>query len=332
MLGPLREGIMTILIVAGPIIIAAAAVGLLIGILQAATQVQDQTIPSAIKLIGVMLLLVFLGMWMFSYLTRFTEKTIGKAFSMVMLNRDSIPYSQDIKSGEEELGDTIKRSPVDSQHSSNPNIPSNAPFSSYGRLSSTQGSFNVTLSPPIKAFSNAMQTSPSPKTYTYNQKQNYKADPTFNNPNHSRYHSPSSYSFSDNNNLNNLNSTVDKSFRSYSNQQNYDDLSESFSNGYPPLPDRNFHQSQSSNSTMKLNTQRKRTNSRNKVQRNNPYSEKTRSDKNKVFLSDARNNKELTKEESYKPKEIFKPKLPSYTNSQITKEDASSSSKDVTWW
>ena len=90
MLGPLREGIMTVLIVAGPIIIAASVLGIVIGILQTATQIQDQTLPSAIKLIAVLLLLIFLGMWMFTYVTNFTEKTIGRAFSMVLSNRQSV--------------------------------------------------------------------------------------------------------------------------------------------------------------------------------------------------------------------------------------------------
>lgn len=90
MLGPLREGIMTVLIVAGPIIIAASVLGIVIGILQTATQIQDQTLPSALKLIAILLLLIFLGMWMFTYVTNFTEKTIGRAFSMVINNRQSI--------------------------------------------------------------------------------------------------------------------------------------------------------------------------------------------------------------------------------------------------
>ncbi|MDX1920575.1 MAG: flagellar biosynthetic protein FliQ [Candidatus Caenarcaniphilales bacterium] len=185
MLGPLREGIMTILIVAGPIILAAAAVGLLIGILQAATQVQDQTIPSAVKLIGVMILLVVIGFWMFSYLTRFTEKTIGQAFSMVMQNRDPISYSDEIKADETgnppnigSLEDT-SAPPLGSPFGglgAVPSLPSSRFGNSSGQLgqfSSNSGSFQPSVAPPMQAFSNAMQTQSNPTSEFPSYSSNY---------------------------------------------------------------------------------------------------------------------------------------------------------------
>ncbi len=154
MLGPLREGIMTILIVAGPIILAAAAVGLLIGILQAATQIQDQTIPSALKLIGVMLLLVFMGMWMFTYITNFTQKTIGRAFTMVISNRN--PVLQPDKNGSSQAQAAVFR----------PQAVLGAPNLPFSPVSGNS-SFQATLAPPVQSFSNAMQTAAPPSNYYY---------------------------------------------------------------------------------------------------------------------------------------------------------------------
>jgi type III secretory pathway component EscS len=149
MLGPLREGIMTILIVAGPIILAAAGVGLLIGILQAATQIQDQAIPSAMKLIGILLLLVFMGMWMFTYLTNFTEKTIGRAFSMVINNRTPVTYS-----GKKAVGNP--------QATLEPAL--GVPLPPLSPVANNSGSFQATLAPPMGSFNNAMQTAAPPSS------------------------------------------------------------------------------------------------------------------------------------------------------------------------
>lgn len=328
MLGPLREGIMTILIVAGPIIIAAAAVGLLIGILQAATQIQDQTIPSALKLIGVMVLLIFLGVWMFSYLTRFTEKTIGKAFSMVMLNRDSIPYSEDIKSSEDG-GDTIQRLPEKLLDSST----SGAPFSqyggnSYGRLSSSQGSFNASLSPPIKAFSNAMQTNAPPTTYHYNQPE---ADLN------------SQQGYRDKNSDHNYRSNS----RDYSNSRNYDDFSDSLVDDYQyQLPEsrQNYRRyNQRPNQGFVPNTTIDLNNSANSSPRNiqqTPYKNLNQSSQNKVVLESSSKSKETKKEEKTtkapEPMKIMKPKLPTYTSSaKSTKESSQNKplpSEGINWW
>ena len=151
LLVPLREGIVTILIVAGPIILVAAAAGLLIGILQAATSIQDQAIPNAIKLIGIMILLIVLGVWMFARLTTFTEKTIGQAFSMVISNRTPIG---------DDLGDKAKVQPPPSQFSQ-----LQPPFKPFGQLTASDGNFQAKVAPPLQAFSNALQTSKPPTAY-----------------------------------------------------------------------------------------------------------------------------------------------------------------------
>ncbi len=79
----IRDGILVVLIVSGPLILAAALIGLVIGILQAATQVQEQTIGTAVKLIGVFGLMLVSGFWMFQYLNQYTSKTLSSAFTFV---------------------------------------------------------------------------------------------------------------------------------------------------------------------------------------------------------------------------------------------------------
>jgi flagellar biosynthetic protein FliQ len=94
MLGPFREGIMTILLISGPIMLITAFIGVTVGIIQAATQIQDQSIQSAIKVTGIMLSLTFMSFWMFSNLRSYAEKTLGSAFSIVMKTRERIPIPE----------------------------------------------------------------------------------------------------------------------------------------------------------------------------------------------------------------------------------------------
>ena len=55
-LSKVNESLMIILIVSSPVLIAAVAIGLLVGLLQALTQIQDQTLPQAVKLVVVLIL------------------------------------------------------------------------------------------------------------------------------------------------------------------------------------------------------------------------------------------------------------------------------------
>src|SRR3989338_4471472 len=78
-----RDGIIVVLIISGPLVLAAAFIGLVIGVLQAATQVQEQTIGSALKIIGVFTLIITVGFWMFQYLNQYTSKTLSSAFTFI---------------------------------------------------------------------------------------------------------------------------------------------------------------------------------------------------------------------------------------------------------
>ena len=45
----IREGIFTIIFISGPLVVLAAVLGLSVGVVQAATQIQEQTLASAVK-------------------------------------------------------------------------------------------------------------------------------------------------------------------------------------------------------------------------------------------------------------------------------------------
>jgi len=79
----IRDGIFTVLFISGPMVLLAAALGLVIGIIQAATQVQEQTLGSAVKILGVFLALIVFGFYMFQYLKQYTSQTINRAFNLV---------------------------------------------------------------------------------------------------------------------------------------------------------------------------------------------------------------------------------------------------------
>ena len=67
-----ERGIVTILLVAGPILILALAVGLLVSIFQATTQIQEQTLAFIPKIVAVLVGVVFFGPFMLTKLVEFT--------------------------------------------------------------------------------------------------------------------------------------------------------------------------------------------------------------------------------------------------------------------
>ena len=79
----IREGLFTILFISGPLVILAAVLGLIIGVIQAATQVQEQTLGSAVKIIGLFITLIIFGFYMFQYLTKYTSDSLQRAFKLV---------------------------------------------------------------------------------------------------------------------------------------------------------------------------------------------------------------------------------------------------------
>ncbi|HEV2638269.1 MAG TPA: type III secretion system export apparatus subunit SctS [Actinocrinis sp.] len=56
--------LMLVLLLSLPPLAVATIVGFVVGLLQAVTQIQDQTLPQAIKLVAVLVTLLFAGPWM----------------------------------------------------------------------------------------------------------------------------------------------------------------------------------------------------------------------------------------------------------------------------
>lgn len=67
-----ERGVITILLVAGPILLLALAVGLLVSIFQATTQIQEQTLAFIPKIIAVLIGVVVFGSWMLNVIVEFT--------------------------------------------------------------------------------------------------------------------------------------------------------------------------------------------------------------------------------------------------------------------
>ena len=66
-----REGLLLAVVVSAPVVAAALVVGLLVGLLQATTQIQEQTLTFVPKLVAVTLALLITGPWMSAQITRF---------------------------------------------------------------------------------------------------------------------------------------------------------------------------------------------------------------------------------------------------------------------
>jgi flagellar biosynthetic protein FliQ len=63
---------MQVLLVASPLLLSALVVGLVVAILQATTSIQEQTLTFVPKIFAILLMLAFLGGWMFSSLREYT--------------------------------------------------------------------------------------------------------------------------------------------------------------------------------------------------------------------------------------------------------------------
>ncbi|WP_029269728.1 flagellar biosynthesis protein FliQ [Virgibacillus alimentarius] len=69
-----EKGIYTILLITGPLLILALVVGLIVSIIQATTQIQEQTLAFIPKIVAVLVGLVFFGPWMLTKMVEFTAE------------------------------------------------------------------------------------------------------------------------------------------------------------------------------------------------------------------------------------------------------------------
>lgn len=70
----LQDAFLVLIRVGGPVLITALVIGLVISIIQATTQIQEQTLSFVPKLFSILLTLVLLGNFMLNSLISFTER------------------------------------------------------------------------------------------------------------------------------------------------------------------------------------------------------------------------------------------------------------------
>ena len=84
------KGLMTMLMIAMPCVLTAACIGLVVGILQAVTQVQEQTIAAAPKILGVFLVIIIGGVGFIRLLTNLFNEGMVLAFQHVPQNQEFV--------------------------------------------------------------------------------------------------------------------------------------------------------------------------------------------------------------------------------------------------
>jgi flagellar biosynthetic protein FliQ len=78
-----RQAIEITLLISAPLFIAALAIGLIVSIFQAATQINEATLSFVPKLIAVFVTLILAGPWMITVLTDFVQRLYGAIPSLI---------------------------------------------------------------------------------------------------------------------------------------------------------------------------------------------------------------------------------------------------------
>ena len=82
----MARGFVVMLIISMPCVLVAAGIGLVIGILQAVTQVQEQTIAAAPKILAVFLVIIIGGYGYVRLLTNLLNEGFAMAFNVIPKN------------------------------------------------------------------------------------------------------------------------------------------------------------------------------------------------------------------------------------------------------
>lgn len=69
-----KQGMVLVVMLSAPPLLAAVTLGVIISLLQALLQVQDQTLPFSIKLVGVGITLALTGRWLGVEIIQFTSQ------------------------------------------------------------------------------------------------------------------------------------------------------------------------------------------------------------------------------------------------------------------
>ena len=104
------KGFMTMLMISMPCVLTAAAIGLVVGILQAVTQVQEQTIAAAPKILAVFLVITIGGYGFVRLLTNLTTEGFSIAFNIIPKNDEFVlpaDYYKYTRPFDDEMRDVI---------------------------------------------------------------------------------------------------------------------------------------------------------------------------------------------------------------------------------
>lgn len=82
----MNKGMVVMLMISLPCVLTAAGIGLVVGILQAVTQVQEQTIAAAPKILAVFLVLMIFSMGFTRMLTELVQEATQLAFNVIPKN------------------------------------------------------------------------------------------------------------------------------------------------------------------------------------------------------------------------------------------------------
>ncbi len=78
-----QQALWVTMLLAGPMLGSALAVGLLVGMIQAATQINEMTLSFIPKLLVLVMSLVVAGPWMLSVIVNYTKQLIGQIPSLI---------------------------------------------------------------------------------------------------------------------------------------------------------------------------------------------------------------------------------------------------------
>ena len=78
-----RDGLLTMLTVVGPLVLVVLAVGLVVSIVQAATQIHEQTLSFVPKLLAAFATLGVAGPWMLNTLVEYIQQVLQSIPSVV---------------------------------------------------------------------------------------------------------------------------------------------------------------------------------------------------------------------------------------------------------
>ncbi len=78
-----QQALWVTMLIAAPMLLSALAVGLLVGMFQAATQINEMTMSFIPKLLVLVLALVFAGPWMLNVISNYTVQLIQRIPSLI---------------------------------------------------------------------------------------------------------------------------------------------------------------------------------------------------------------------------------------------------------